>query len=198
MKNQIVQDHKTHIGASQAHRIATYQQSQTLPLGAMSYVQDMLRATDEEFELRYESPAMAWGNANEVQAVKEIAELLECGICFYGENQQRIYAGQDYSDFLSALPDAIGMIGEEDIITIEVKCLDTDNHNNIIRLVGDDGNYLRAFDYAKWVQVQVQNICAESHYQQAVDSIIVFFDPRPESIKRLHYIIVEPDHEFRA
>lgn len=195
MSTEIALAHKETIGASQAHRLMTYLQSETLPNGAMNYIQDMARCDDDTFKERYESESSKWGIENEKHAIERIQQELGCLVDDCNENQVRIYAGPEYLNFVSALPDGI-IVFDGQIITVEVKCLDTQNHDYIISAVGDSSEALKREAYEKWGQVQVQNLCAENEFQQAVTSIICFFDPRSTLID-FHYVIVEPCHEFR-
>ena len=204
MSEQIIKDHRETIGASGVGSLMTYLQSDNLPKGAMSLVEAMCRGSDDELSQQYESPAMAWGKEQEQHAIAAIAEELGCEIEFAGDNQKRLYAGYEYSNFISALADAHGKFSDGSIITIEAKALNTDKHDYIIAAVGDDVEALKREDFAKYCQVQTQNICAETYYEKPVSSIIVFYDPR-STIKQLHYLIVVDtddqstiDHEFRA
>jgi hypothetical protein len=204
MSDQIIKDHRETIGASGTVTIMTYLQSDNLPKGAMSLVEAMCRGSDDELSQQYESPAMAWGKEQEQHAIAAIAEELGCEIEFAGDDQKRLYAGYEYANFISALADAHGKFSDGSIITIEAKCLNTDKHDYIIQAVGDDIEALKREDFAKYCQVQTQNICAEVYYEKPVSSIIVFYDPR-STIKQLHYLIVVDaddqstiDHEFRA
>jgi len=205
MSENINQAHRLTIGASQSHKIMSYLQHDNLPKGAVSLIETMCRGTDEDLENAYElnTPAIQWGRDHEVEAVELFAAELGCEIQFYGDNQKRLNAGHEYSNFISALPDAHGII-DGTFFTIEIKCLNTDNHDYIIAAVGDSPETLKREDWAKYCQVHTQNICAEAYYEKPVSSIIVFYDPRSTVIK-LHYVIVVDasdeatiDHEFRS
>jgi len=194
MRN-IAEDHKYTIGASQAHRICTYPQSETLPIGAINFIEDMVRLPYDKFEKRYESQSMKWGIDQETNVIARLEQEFDCKAQFTANEQARLYAGEEYP-ILSALPDGLFFIDDE-IIIIEVKCLDTTNHNKIIREVGDSSNNLKLFDFAKWVQCQVQTICVEqSYHQKNITSILAFYDPRSR-LTDLHYLVVDPDYKFR-
>jgi len=194
MRN-IAEDHKYTIGASQAHRICTYPQSETLPTGAINFIEDMVRLPSEKFAERYESPSMKWGIEQEPNAIARLEQEFDCKAQFTGDEQARLYAGEEYP-LLSALPDGLIFIDDE-IIIIEIKCLDTTNHDAIINAVGDDCKTLKLFDFAKWVQCQVQMICVEQSYQQKnITSILAFYDPRSR-LTDLHYLVVDPDYKFK-
>lgn len=193
---QIVHDHKQTIGASQAHRLVTYPRIETLPGGAMNFIDDMCRISNEEFKERYESESSMWGNEQEKFAIERVQQELDCYVDDTGDNQRRLYAGPEYYDFVSALPDGI-IVLDGQVITVECKCLDTLNHDFIVVNVGDSSEELKKQAYSKWVQVQVQNLCAEYSFpNQEILSIICFYDPRSE-IKDFHYVIVDPCAEFR-
>jgi len=205
MSDNINQAHRLTIGASQVSKIMSYLQHDNLPKGAVSLISTMCRGTDEDLENAYElnTPAVLWGRDHEVEAVDLTAITFQAEMQFFGDAQKRFYAGAEYADFISALPDAIMQFNDGSIITVEVKCLDTHNHDYIIAAVGDSAEALKREDWAKYCQVHTQNICAESYYKKPVSSIIVFYDPRSTAIK-LHYVIVidadDPatiDHEFR-
>lgn len=188
--------HKETIGASQAHRLMTYPRSDMLPLAAINFVDAMCVISEKEFLERYESPAMTWGIENEKHAIERIEQELDCHVDDCGENQRRLYAGADYYDFVSALPDGIIVLDGE-VITVEIKCLDTVNHDRIVSAVGESHEALKIEAYDKWVQVQVQNLCAEQVFKTSnIQSIICFFDPRSE-YKDFHYVIIPACHKFR-
>ena len=191
MSENINQAHRLSIGASQVSKIMSFLQHDNLPKGAVSLISTMCRGTDEDLENAYElnTPAVIWGREHEVEAVELIAAELGCEIQFFGDNQKRFFAGDEYANFISALPDAIGVFDDGSVITIEVKCLDTKNHDYIIATVGDSPEALKREDWAKYCQVMTQNICVETHYDRVVSSIIVFYDPR-SAVTKLHYIIV--------
>jgi len=205
MSENINQAHRLTVGASQTPKLMSYLQHDNLPNGAVSLISTMCRGTDEDLGNAYElnTPSVLWGREHEVEAVELTAMTFQAEMQFFGDAQKRFYAGDEYANFISALPDAIMQFNDGSIITVEVKALDTKNHDYIIAAVGDNVEALKREDWAKYCQVHTQNICAEAHYERPVSSIIVFYDPRSTAIK-LHYVIVvdanEPetiDHEFR-
>jgi len=194
MRN-IAEDHKYTIGASQAHRICTCPQSETLPTGAINFIEDMVRLPSEKFADRYESPSMKWGIEQEPNAIARLEQEFDFKAQFTGDEQKRLYASEEYP-LLSALPDGIFLMDDE-IIVVEIKCLNTYNHEKIIKEVGDNCTALKYFYFAKWVQCQAQMICVEQNYQQnSITSILTFYDPRSR-LTDLHYLVVKPDYEFR-
>ena len=188
----ITQDHKLMVSASNCHRIMTCLDKDYLPPGAISYISDMFNLSDDEFENTYMSDDMKNGVEKEPEAIEELAAHLWLDILFTGHAQKRLYAGKDYHDFLSALPDGI-MYGDE-VYTVEVKCLNRENHQSVcenVRHVND----LKKYDYQKYCQVQAQMLCAENSFKKPSAGIIAFYNENFEP--PLHIVWVDPDQEWR-
>lgn len=190
---ELINAHKTSISASNAYRIMTKLDQDDLPSGAINFVSNMFNITDDDFSERYVSHAMQWGIDNELVAIAELEKLFSVSIENTGENQERLFAGSDYCNFVSALPDGIMMLGEL-ICTVEIKCMNPENYNFALDFILNSEN-LKQYDYKKYCQVQTQNLCAETHFSQPVKSIIAFYDPRHET--PLHYVEVDADNNWR-
>lgn len=185
--------HKKRISASNAYRMMTALDHDTLPSGARSYISDMFNLSPDDFAERYVSRAMQWGIDNEPAAIAALEDVFDVQIEYAGEHQERLYAGEDYFNFVSALPDGLMMFGEL-ICTIETKCLNQENHDFAVNFIVDSET-LKQYDFEKYCQVQTQNLCAEAYYNQPVKSLIAFYDPR--HALSLHYIEVDADNNWR-
>jgi len=190
----IAQDHKLMVSASNCHRIMTCLDKDCLPPGAISYISDMFNLSDDDFKNTYMSDDMINGVEKEPEALDALSEYLWLDILFTGHTQKRLYAGKDYYDFLSALPDGIIWSLDDLIYSVEVKCLNEKNHQFVCENI-TDGDRLKKHDYKKYCQVQTQMLCVEKSYIQDSVGIIAFYNEICEP--PLHIVWVDPDQEWR-
>jgi hypothetical protein len=179
-KTALQRSHALCVSASQCHRIMGNPEQESLPPAARTYCEEIVAAQGKHYYKDVSTPAMQWGINNEPKALAEFTKLTGVYVEHTGvDDSKRLY----YKDLASALPDGLLVeFGE----TVEVKCLDTDNH---IAMIGVD---IKKVAYEKYCQVQCQILCANTEYGK-----LVFYDPRYEE-KPLHYQNFSIDQEWRT
>ena len=181
-KTALQRSHALCVSASQCYRIMSHPEQESLPPSARAYCEAIVAAQGKHYYKDVSTPAMQWGVDNEPKALELFSEIISYHIEHTGvDDSMRLY----YRDLSSALPD--GLIYDNSIIecTVEVKCLDTDNH---IAMIDAD---IKKVDYEKHCQVQAQILCANTS-----KGILVFYDPRYEE-NTLHWQSFPIDQEWR-
>lgn len=180
-KRAIKTAHSVTISASNAHKIMGKLSEIALTANARAYIESMARG---DVLPDITTPSMRHGIDTEHKAVTVLSDHLKEHISCTNADQQRFYHG----DFISALPD--GVIYHTDKLTavVEIKCLDTENHERAFGITNNE--QLQEKEWAKYCQVQTQLLCTS-----APKAILAFYDPRHAT--PLHTVSVYPDTEWR-